>query len=103
MTVRQSAAARPPNHTAEQRQREHELVEALLAARHLQARLEMLGDRLDDVRATVELRHSLAAQLAGARMDVPGIVLASDDVDEDGAPNEWNAAGLARAAGEVDR
>lgn len=46
------------------RQREHELTEALTAARSLQARLEMLGDRPDDVRAIHGLRDRLAADVA---------------------------------------
>jgi len=47
----------------ERRQREHELTEALLAARHLQARLEMLGDRREAVREIVLLRNELAFDL----------------------------------------
>lgn len=46
------------------RQREHELNEALAAARKLQARLEMLGDRAADVQAVRSLRDSLARDLA---------------------------------------
>lgn len=44
-------------------QREHELAKALEAARHLQAWLEMLGDRRADVEAIRLLRDSLATDL----------------------------------------
>jgi hypothetical protein len=90
----------------DRRQREHELTEALTAARHLQARLEMLGDRQAEVRELLLLRNDLATELAGLAGDLslpPRIVLASDDVDEDDQPLEWNAYWLAQAAGEVDR
>jgi hypothetical protein len=56
-------AQRPPNRE-ERRQRDHELAEALSAARHLQARLEMLGDRAVDVRIIRSLRNSLAEDMA---------------------------------------
>lgn len=49
-----------------QRQREHELNAALDAARKLQARLEMLGDRAADVAVVRSLRDSLARDLAEA-------------------------------------
>lgn len=48
----------------ERRQREHELSEALAAARTLQARLELLGDRAADVAVVRALRDSLARDLA---------------------------------------
>lgn len=48
-------------------QRAWELSEALDAARRLQARLELLGDHADDVRAVHELRDRLAAALGGER------------------------------------
>ncbi len=53
--------------TPEQVQREHELNEALAAARTLQNRLEMLGDRPVDVRAIRVLRDDLMTELAGGR------------------------------------
>jgi hypothetical protein len=46
------------------RQREWELAKALTAARQLQERLEMLGDRSLDVRVVQSLRNSLAHDLA---------------------------------------
>lgn len=49
---------------AERRQREHELGEALTAARALQARLELLGDRDPDVAVIRSLRDGLARDLA---------------------------------------
>lgn len=45
-------------------QREHELTRALEAARTLQERLEMLGDRANDVAIIVSLRNSLGRDLA---------------------------------------
>lgn len=51
-------------HAADRRQREHELNAALTAARALQARLEMLGDRDPDVAVVRSLRDSLARDLA---------------------------------------
>lgn len=51
-------AQRPPNRE-DRHQREHEP-----AARHLQARLEMLGDRPIDVRVVRSLRNSLAEDMA---------------------------------------
>lgn len=48
----------------ERRQREHELSEALTAARALQARLELLGDRAADAAVVRSLRDSLARDLA---------------------------------------
>jgi hypothetical protein len=71
MTVRQSAAARPPDPAAERRQREFELGKAIEAARALQARLELLGDRAADVAVVRSLRDSLARDLVALRMDVP--------------------------------
>lgn len=47
----------------ERRQRAHELEQALAAARALQARLELLGDRSADVRVARSLRDSLARDL----------------------------------------
>lgn len=47
----------------ERRQREHELNRALEAARTLQERLEMLGDRRGDVAVIVSLRDSLARDM----------------------------------------
>jgi hypothetical protein len=47
----------------EQVQREHELNEALKAARAFQSRLEMLGDRVREVELVRSLRDSLAAEL----------------------------------------
>lgn len=47
----------------ERRQRAWELERALEAARVLQARLELLGDRALDVAVIVSLRHSLAREL----------------------------------------
>lgn len=49
---------------AERRQRAHELNEALTAARALQARLELLGDRAADAAVVRSLRDSLARDLA---------------------------------------
>jgi hypothetical protein len=48
---------------AERRQREHELSRALEAARTLQERLELLGDRASDVAVVRSLRDSLARDL----------------------------------------
>jgi hypothetical protein len=48
----------------DRRQREFELYQALIAARKLQERLEMLGDRATDVRVVQSLRNSLADDLA---------------------------------------
>jgi hypothetical protein len=45
-------------------QRAHDLTEALTAARKLQARLEMLGDRAADVAVVRSLCNSLARDLA---------------------------------------
>lgn len=75
MTLQRPAAARPSPTAV---QREHELSRALEAARTLQARLEMLGDRPDDVRAVRLLRDSLA-------VDVGGLLQAGDQV-VDGPP-----------------
>lgn len=47
----------------DRRQREHELNEALTAARALQARLELLRDRAADVAVVRSLRDSLARNL----------------------------------------
>lgn len=47
----------------ERRQLEHELNGALEAARTLQARLEMIGTRADDVRSVRRLRDDLADEL----------------------------------------
>lgn len=44
-------------------QRDHELDEALKAARHLQARLEMLGDRAGEVAWIRALRDDLSDEL----------------------------------------
>jgi hypothetical protein len=60
LPVRVTAPARSP----EQIQREHELNEALEAARSLQARLEMLGDRPEDVRSIRRLRDELVRGIA---------------------------------------
>lgn len=49
----------------ERRQVEHELHEALVAARSLQARLEMLGGRPDDVRWVRDLRNRLVDDVLG--------------------------------------
>lgn len=54
---------------ADRRQRGHELNEALTAARTLQARLELLGDRAVDVAVVRSLRDSLARDLA--RLQAP--------------------------------
>lgn len=51
----------------ERRQREYELDKALVAARALQARLELLGDRAHDVALVHSLRDSLARDLAALR------------------------------------
>jgi hypothetical protein len=56
-------APRPLN-SEERRQREHELTEALIAARHLQARLEMLGDHPTAVHVVQVMRNGLAHELA---------------------------------------
>ena len=56
---------------AERRQRAHELEAALTAARALQARLEMLGDRVADVAVVRSLRDSLARDLALLAAEVP--------------------------------
>lgn len=50
------------------------------------------------------LRREVAADIerGGCEAIAPSIVLVSDDVDEAGRPNEWNAAGMASAAGERD-
>jgi hypothetical protein len=63
MTVGQSAAVRPADPAHERIQREHELNAALTAARVLQGRLEMLGDREADVRIVRSLRDSLSRDL----------------------------------------
>lgn len=52
-----------PADVDERRQREHELTDALTAARALQARLELLGDRAADVAVVRSLRDSLARNL----------------------------------------
>ncbi len=51
----------------ERRQREYELDKALAAARALQARLELLGDRAHDVAVVHSLRDSLARDLEQLR------------------------------------
>lgn len=84
----------------DRRQREFELHKALTTARQLTERLEMLGDRQRDVAVIRSLRNSLAHDLA--TLPTPQIVLAADDVDDDGRPNEWNAYWTAQAAGERD-
>lgn len=61
----------PAPNDLDRRQREFELHQALVAARKLQERLEMLGDRRIDVRVIQSLRNSLAADLAREQMDVP--------------------------------
>ena len=48
-------------------QRTYELNRALEAARTLEARLELLGDRRGDVEVVRSLRNSLARDLAGLR------------------------------------
>ena len=53
--------------TQQRTQREHELNRALEAARTLQARLELLGDRAADVAVVRSLRDSLARDLAANR------------------------------------
>lgn len=71
-TTPRPTVVRPMN-AEERRQREHELSEALLAVRHAQARLEMLGDRRDEVRDLVLLRNELAYELVelGDGTEVP--------------------------------
>lgn len=74
MTLRRGGPAAPaayPQSAGESRarspeivQREHELNEALTAARALQARLEMLGDRPHAVNIVRHLRDGLATDLA---------------------------------------
>lgn len=61
MSLRRPAAVRP---SPERVQREFELHRALEAARHLQARLELLGDHADDVRSVRGIRDDLAGGLA---------------------------------------
>lgn len=65
MSIRPVPGRRHPGYprTAEQIQREHELNGALEAARTLQARLEMLGDRHASVRWLRTLRNDLATEL----------------------------------------
>lgn len=63
MTLQRPAAPRPHDPAQERIQREHELAKALEAGRALQARLEMLGDRPDDVRWVRQLRDDLAQQM----------------------------------------
>ena len=60
MSIRPDSPARDPR---ERVQREHELHNALEAARTLQARLELLGDRQASVRWLRTLRDDLAAQI----------------------------------------
>lgn len=60
MTLQRPAALPPSSAHV---QREHEVNRALEAARLLQARLEMLGDRAADVAAIRRLRDSLAGDL----------------------------------------
>lgn len=69
MTIRQGRRFAAPScahsHAADERcQREFELNEALKAARALQARLELLGDRAADVAIVRSMRDSLARDLA---------------------------------------
>lgn len=52
-----------PNPAHERIQREHELNRALEAARSLQARLEMLGDRQANVRSVRRLRDEIAGEI----------------------------------------
>lgn len=70
MTIRHglcfAASSYPQNRTDERRQRGYELDRALQAARALQARLEMLGDRAGDVAAIRVLRDSLTRDLIAA-------------------------------------
>lgn len=63
MTLHSAARPRPSSPDFERVQREHELNGALVTARTLQARLEILGDRALDVAVIVSLRHSLARDL----------------------------------------
>ena len=58
-----AAPTSPQNRSPETIQREHELNRALEAARTLQERLELLGDRAGDVAVVVSLRNSLARDL----------------------------------------
>ena len=66
MSIRSAPGRAQPGypHSDERIQREHELNRALEAARSLQARLEMLGDRAGDVRVIRSLRDSLTRDLA---------------------------------------
>lgn len=67
MTLRRPGSAAPATYPQDsgdlRRQREFELAKALSAARQLQARLEMLGDRAADVAVVRSLRDSLARDL----------------------------------------
>jgi hypothetical protein len=65
VTIRH-ARAEAPARSPHEIQREHELGEALSAARHLQARLELLGDHDVDVAAIRSLRDRLAGELQPA-------------------------------------
>lgn len=80
MTIRQrglAAATSSPQDSStvgpiERRQREWELSEAVSAARSLQARLELVGDRQRDVAVIHSLRDSLARDLAAlAEPEIP--------------------------------
>lgn len=62
-----NTTAEPPTRTPEQVQREHELNKALEAARLLQERLEMLGDRQASVRWLRTLRNDLTTEIARCR------------------------------------
>lgn len=64
MTLQRPAAARPsPDARLERSRREHKLREAIETARSLQARLEMLRDRDDDVRVVRAFRADLAGEI----------------------------------------
>lgn len=74
-----------PDPELERIQREHELSTALEAARHLQARLELLGDRVASVRWLRTLRDDLATELArlgGDERDAVSGVLGENGVTQ---------------------
>lgn len=63
MSLRPLSAKRTHDPALERIQREHELNEALSAARHLRARLEMLGGHDETIAVVRRIAEDLAAHL----------------------------------------
>lgn len=86
MSLRRPAAL-PPSPSALRIQREHELNAALEAARSLQARLEMLGDRDADARWVRQLRDDMAQEVHGLLDGLPCQPLTAESRSSDDGPS----------------